>query len=56
MLHISENSLKHYNRKHWIIRSGNMGHHRGKQEEITSFPDGLSTEKLRNFQIRPCPE
>jgi hypothetical protein len=29
---------------------------RGKQEEITSFPDGLSTEKLRNFQIRPCPE
>jgi hypothetical protein len=33
-----------------------MGDHRGKQEEITSFPDGLSTEKLRNFQIGPCPE
>jgi hypothetical protein len=24
-----------------------MGDHRDKQEEITSFPDGLSTEKLR---------
>jgi hypothetical protein len=33
-----------------------MGDHRDKQEEITRFPDGLSTEKLRNIQIRPCPE
>jgi hypothetical protein len=65
MLHISENSLNHYNRKHWITRSGNMGDHRGKQEDITSFPDGLSTENLyfgilgwifiNTFNIFPSP-